>query len=205
VEVRSALRNIVDSGQRASQIIDSVRAMFKKGAHEKDRIDVNDLIRSILILVQNRSQREAISVRTVLSDDIPLVLAGRTQLQQVFMNLIANAIEAMSAVKSRERLLEINSARHEPASVLITVKDTGTGIDPENLDRIFEAFFTTKSDGMGMGLSICRSIIEGYGGRFWASPGETIGSIFFISLPSVNASTHATVAPSMAPETQATG
>ena len=182
-EVRKLLNNIVESGHRASQIIYSVRAMFKKEEHEKDWIDVNHLINDILALIQGRLQKETITVQTDLRRDIPAVLAGRTQLQQVLMNLIANAVEAMSAVTGRQKLLLIRSEVDKSASVLISIDDTGTGIEPENLERIFEAFFTTKSDGMGIGLSICRSIIEDCGGRLWASPGETCGSVFFISLP----------------------
>ena len=182
-EVRKILNNIVESGHRASQIIYSVRAMFKKEEHEKDWIDVNHLINDILALIQGRLQKETITVQTDLRRDIPAVLAGRTQLQQVLMNLIANAVEAMSAVTGRQKLLLIRSEVDKSASVLISIDDTGTGIEPENLERIFEAFFTTKSDGMGIGLSICRSIIEDCGGRLWASPGETCGSVFFISLP----------------------
>jgi signal transduction histidine kinase len=187
-EVHKLLNNIVESGHRASQTIYSVRAMFKKEEHEKEWIDLNLLIRDVLVLIQSRIQKEAISVQTDLCQNLPAVLGGRTQLQQVLMNLIANAIEAMSAVPHREKLLVIRSEVGEPASVSVSVKDTGIGIDPGNVDRIFEAFFTTKSDGMGMGLSICRSIIEGYGGRLWASAGEAEGSVFWIALPTVEAS-----------------
>ena len=183
VEALSALNKIVEGGHRASDVIDSVRAMFKKDGSDKDQIDVNEIIENILTFVQSRIQKEGISVRTGLIRDIPRVLAGRTQLQQVFMNLILNAVEAMKGVTDRERLLVIESAIHDPASVLITVKDSGAGIDPENLDRIFDAFFTTKSEGMGIGLSICRSIVEGYGGRIWASNGESHGSVFHVILP----------------------
>jgi signal transduction histidine kinase len=199
-EVRMLLKNIVESGHRASQIIYSVRAMFKKEEHEKDWVDVNDLIDGVLVLVQSKIDKEAISLRTNLCRDIPPVLGGRTQLQQVLMNLIANAIEAMSAVTGRERVLGIKSEVDESASVLISVSDTGIGIDPPNLTRIFEAFFTTKSDGMGMGLSICRSIIEGYGGRLWASHGVTSGSVFFVALPMIEASLDATVSSSAVTE-----
>jgi signal transduction histidine kinase len=184
VEVRRILKNMIDAGHRANQVIDSVRAMFKQDGHNKDWIEVNELLQNILTLARSDIQKRGILVQTELFRDIPRVLAGRTQLQQVFMNLIMNAVEAMGSVTSRERLLVIRSAIHDPASVLITVKDSGTGIDPENLDRIFDAFFTTKSDGMGMGLSISRSIIEGYGGRLWASRGEPYGSVFHVILPS---------------------
>jgi signal transduction histidine kinase len=186
-EVRKLLNNIVESGHRASRIIYGVRAMFKKEEHEKDWMDVNQLVDDVLVLIQSRIQKEAISVRTELGPDIPAVLAGRIQLQEVLMNLIANAIEAMSAVTDGQKLLVIGTKVGNAASVVISIADTGPGIDPQNLDRIFEPFFTTKSDAMGMGLSICRSIIEGYGGQLWASPVETRGSVFYISLPAAEA------------------
>jgi signal transduction histidine kinase len=113
------------------------------------------------------------------------VEGDRTQLQQVFMNLIVNAVEAMASVTDRERLLVIRSGVYEPGAVTITVEDSGIGIDPKDSKRIFEPFHTTKSDGMGMGLSICRSIIEAHGGRLWASPGASCGSVFHVVLPSV--------------------
>jgi signal transduction histidine kinase len=182
-EARGALRKIVEDGRRAGEIIDSVRAMFQKDGSERDWIDVNEIVVNVLTLVKDEIQRKGISVRTELLQNIPHVLAGRTQLQQVFVNLTMNAVEAMDPVTSREKLLVIKSAIHEPAKVLIIIKDTGTGIDPQNLDRIFDTFFTTKSKGMGMGLAICRSIIEGYGGHLWASPGEPHGSVFHVVLP----------------------
>jgi len=157
--------------------------MFKKDGSERDWIDVNELLVNVLTIVKDGIQKKGISVRTDLRQNIPHVLAGRTQLQQVFVNLTMNAVEAMDAVTNREKLLLIKSAINEPAKVLITISDAGTGIDPQNLDRIFDAFFTTKSKGMGMGLAICRSIIEGYGGRLWATPGEPCGSVFHVVLP----------------------
>jgi C4-dicarboxylate-specific signal transduction histidine kinase len=186
VEVNGALSKIVDDGRRAGQVIESVRTMFKKGGVDTDRIDVNELIENILALARGQIQKECISVRTDLRSDIPCVLAGRTQLQQVLMNLTMNAVEAMQSIANRERLLAIDTAVHDPANVLITVGDSGVGIDSQNLDRIFDAFFTTKLDGMGMGLSICRSIIEGYGGRIWATRGDSFGSVFHVILPSAS-------------------
>ena len=115
------------------------------------------------------------------------MLADRTQLQQVFVNLTKNAVEALGLITDREKLLVIEATVQDPASVLVTVRDSGTGIDPENLDRIFDPFFTTKSDGMGMGLSICRSIVESYRGRLWATRGESYGSVFFVVLPTAQA------------------
>lgn len=182
-EARGALKEIVEDGRRAGQIIDSVRAMFKKDGGEKERIDVNELVANVLVIAKSEIQKKGISVRTDLLENIPSVLAGRTQLQQVFMNLTMNAVEAMDQVTGREKVLAIKSAIDEPAKVLITIKDTGAGIDPQNLDRIFDAFFTTKSKGMGMGLAICRSIVEGYGGCLWASPEEPHGSVFHVVLP----------------------
>jgi signal transduction histidine kinase len=186
IEANSALSKIVDDGRRAGQVIDSVRTMFKKGGVDTDRIDVNELIDNILALARGEIQKAGISVRTGLRLDIPRVLAGRTQLQQVLMNLTMNAVEAMDSVGNRERLLAIDTAMHDSANVLITVGDSGAGIDSQNLNRIFDAFFTTKPDGMGMGLSICRSIIDGYGGRIWATRGDSYGSVFHVVLPSAS-------------------
>ena len=154
---------------------------------DKDSIDVNDLLENVLTLVHREIQRGGISVRANLPRDLPRVLADRTQLQQVFVNLTRNAVEALSPITDREKLLVIEAALQDPANVLVTVRDSGTGIDPENLDRIFDPFFTTKSDGMGMGLSICRSIVESYGGRLWASCGESYGSVFYVVLPTAHA------------------
>lgn len=183
IEVNGALGKIVDDGRRAGQVIDSVRTMFKKGRVDTDRIDVNELIDNILALAHGQIQKAGISVRTGLRSDIPRVLAGRTQLQQVLMNLTMNAVEAMDSTVNRERLLAIDTSMHDSANVLITVGDSGVGIDSQNLDRIFDTFFTTKPDGMGMGLSICRSIIDGYGGRIWATRGDFYGSVFHVVLP----------------------
>jgi C4-dicarboxylate-specific signal transduction histidine kinase len=183
-EARTALNNIVRDGHRASQMIGSVRAMFKKDRRERDQLAVNDLIEDILTLVHGAIKKQQVSIRTELLQDLPHVVADRTQLQQVFMSLIMNAIEAMGPVTNRERLLSIKSGVHGPGTVMIMVEDSGTGIDPNNTERIFDAFFTTKSDGMGMGLAMCRSIIESHGGRLWASPGASRGSVFHIVLPS---------------------
>jgi signal transduction histidine kinase len=182
-EVRGALSKIVEDGRHASQVIDSLREIFQKDDSKKDWINVNDLLVNILTLVKSEIQKKGISVQTELLRDIPSVLAGRTGLQQVFMNLTMNAVEAMDPVSGREKLLVIKTAIHDPANVLITVKDSGPGIDPQNLDRIFDAFFTTKSSGMGMGLSICRSIIEGNGGHISATRGESYGTVFHVVLP----------------------
>jgi signal transduction histidine kinase len=128
-------------------------------------------------------QSHQIIVRTELADDLPLVLADRVQLQQVILNLITNAIDAMSSMADRPRILRLKSETQKPHSVLVSVEDSGSGIDPKNVDHVFDTFFTTKSGGMGMGLAICRSIIEAHQGRLWASAGIQNGSVFRFTLP----------------------
>jgi signal transduction histidine kinase len=187
-EARTALTSIAEDGHRASQVIGSVRAMFKKDSQKRSELAVNDVIEDVLVLVRGEIQRGGVSLRTELLPDLPHVVADRTQLQQVFLNLIMNAVEAMGAVSNRERLLVVKSDVHDPKTVMIMVEDSGTGIDPSEAERIFDAFFTTKSDGMGMGLVICRSIIEAHGGRLWASPGVPRGTAFHVVLPSAKGS-----------------
>jgi signal transduction histidine kinase len=183
-EVRAVLERIARDGHRASQVIASVRAMFKKGVQKRTAIDINDLIREVLALIYGDLQSRSISVHTELAKQLPPVLADHVQLQQVVLNLITNAADAMQSVRDRARLLQVKSATHEPDGILIVVADAGTGIDWENRERIFDPFFTTKSNGMGLGLSICRSIVETHGGRLWASPGTPHGSVFQVVLPS---------------------
>jgi C4-dicarboxylate-specific signal transduction histidine kinase len=182
-EARAALTRIVGDGHRAGKVITGIRAMFRNDEQEKMRLDLNELIQEVLALVQGDILRREVSVQRNLTESLPVVLANRVQLQQVILNLIANALDAMSSVTDRARVLQLKSERMGSAEVIVTVADSGSGIDPESIDRIFEAFFTTKSDGMGMGLSICRSIIESHGGRLSALPGLELGSIFQIILP----------------------
>ena len=181
--LREILDCIVDDGHRASKIIDSIRAIFKRGHQIKEPLDVNDLIRDVLMLVDADLHSHNIAVQTTLDDALPQVSADPIQLQQVILNLIKNAIEAMSAVKDDSRVLRLETELGDSANLSITVQDTGPGIDAENIERIFDRFFTTKSKGMGMGLSICRSIIEAHGGRVWAESRAHQGSMFRISLP----------------------
>jgi PAS domain S-box-containing protein len=183
-EVRALLRRIVSDGHRASEVIASIRSMFGKGAPEKNSpVSVNDLLGDVLALVNGELESHQILLRTEMLEGLPLVMAERIQLQQVLLNLIINAIEAMSSVRDRERVLSVSSMVCEADQVFITIKDSGTGIDPTHMDRIFDAFFTTKARGMGMGLSICRSIVESHGGRLWASPHNPHGTIFHLKLP----------------------
>jgi signal transduction histidine kinase len=182
-EARAALKRIVNDGHRASEVIGSIRAMFKKDSQEKASLDVNQLIREVLVLVHAELQSQRVSVHTELMEDLPQVLADRVQLQQVIMNLTMNAVEAMGSITNRARVLRVKSEVDESHDVLMTVEDSGTGIDPKDINRIFDAFFTTKYHGLGMGLSICRSIIEAHNGRLWASPGVHHGSVFHLALP----------------------
>ncbi len=182
-ETRASLQRIVRDGQRASQVIASVRALFKKDTQTRTPVDVDDLLREALALVDGELQNQKIVLQTRFAGGLPPVLAERIQLQQVILNLLSNAIDAMRPVTNRVRLLRVESAVHDSDGILITVEDSGTGIDPEDIDRIFDPFFTTKSNGMGLGLSICRSFIEAHGGRLWASPATPHGSIFHVALP----------------------
>ena len=181
-EARGALDQIVKDGHRASDIIGGIRAIFRKREERRAPLNVNELIGEVLRLTRAEIQSERISVRTELLNDLPDIMGDRVQLQLVFRNLIVNAVEAMSSVTDRERVLHIKSAL-TPSGVRIAVEDSGTGIDQENMDHIFDTFFTTKSHGMGMGLSICRSIVEAHGGTLSASRSHPCGSIFEIDLP----------------------
>jgi PAS domain S-box-containing protein len=182
-ETQTALRRIVSDGHRASEVVAGIRAMFRRGERANAYYDVNALIREVLALVNGELKSNKVETRVELSDGMPKILADRVQLQQVVLNLMMNAIEAMGSVHNGARVLGVNSQLRDGGDILITVKDSGPGIDPENLDRIFDRFFTTKSNGMGMGLSICRSIVEAHNGRLWAEPGGGPGSVFRISLP----------------------
>ncbi|TMA87633.1 MAG: GAF domain-containing protein [Deltaproteobacteria bacterium] len=182
-EARAALKRIVNDGHRASEVIGSIRAMCKKDIQERASLDVNQLIREVLVLVHAELQSQRVSVHTELMEDLPQVLADRVQLQQVIMNLIMNAVEAMGSITNRARVLRVKSEVDVSHDVLMTVEDSGTGIDPKDINCIFDAFFTTKSHGLGMGLSICRSIVEAHNGRLWASPGVHHGSVFHVALP----------------------
>ena len=144
---------------------------------------VNDLIAEVLAVVRGELDARQVSLRSELSDGLPTVWAAQTQLQQVLLNLVMNAIEAMSSVTTRERVLIVKSEIGASGDVLITVEDSGTGIDPNHVDRVFEAFFTTKAQGMGMGLSICRSIVESHGGLLSIAPRKPNGSSFCVMLP----------------------
>jgi len=185
-EARAALKKITFAGNRASEIVDNLRSMFRKESGARRPLDINGLITNVIGLTSHEAQKHDILVHTTFLDaPKPQTLGDQAQLEQVFLNLVMNAIEAMDSSKSDHRVLELKTSVNEGHEVLVTVADSGPGVDAENLEKIFDAFFTTKPDGMGMGLSICRSIIESHGGRLWALPGDP-GLIFCVSLPSAN-------------------
>ena len=177
-----SLKRIVTNGHRASSVIETVRAMFKKDIAERKPADISDLIRDVLVLMRIELEERHVQVNSVLTSGLPQVSVDRIQLQQVMLNLARNAIEAMSLVTDRPAILRVRSEATAD-EVIISIENSGPGIDPGNIDRIFEPFFTTKPDGMGMGLSICRSIVEAHGGRLSASPGRLYGLIFELVLP----------------------
>jgi signal transduction histidine kinase len=182
-ETRAALSRIVNDGHRASDIIGSIRAIFRKDHGEQALLDVNALISEVLRIMHAELQNERIVVQVELLDKLPGLSGNRMQLQLVLRNLIMNAVESMSFITNRARVLHIRSDMPNTSNVRITVADSGAGIDPESVDRIFDTFFTTKSLGTGMGLSICRSIVEIHGGKLSACPNHPHGSVFEIVLP----------------------
>ena len=182
-EARLALKKIDTDAHRASQVIGSVRAMFRNDNTEKAAATIDEIIKEVIALVQGELRKHGVTARIDLHDDLPNVIGDRIRLLQMFLNLTRNAIEAMSLVADRERILTIKSELHPHEGLLVTVQDTGPGFDSNDGERMFDAFYTTKTDGMGMGLSICRRIAEGHGGRLWASPVTPHGSAFHVVLP----------------------
>jgi PAS domain S-box-containing protein len=181
-EAREAASRMAKDATRAAEIIARVRMIFKKGVAERELVDVNELIREMIILLRNEISRHSISVRTELAEPLPQIMADRVQLQQVMMNLIMNSIDAMKDVEGTRELI-INSQRTENEQLMVSVVDTGVGLPPHQADRIFEAFFSTKAHGTGMGLRISRSIVESHGGRLWATDNSPSGANFCFTLP----------------------
>ena len=182
-EVRVALNGIVADGDRAGAVIESIRANFKRDAQRRGSLDLNDLIGETLSLSGTDLQRQRIDLRIELDPHLPQLVGDRAQLQQVLMNLITNAIDSMAGVDGA-RVLSVKSELKDDGGVMLSVADTGTGIESKDVERFFNPLFTTKSDGMGMGLSVCRSIIEAHDGRLWFTPNVPQGAIFQFVLPS---------------------
>jgi signal transduction histidine kinase len=184
-EAREAAQRMLQNGTRATDVLRSIRSLVQKAEPRVARLEVDTVIKEVLVLARGELQQHRVAVRTELDAGLPTVLGDRMQLQQVLLNLIINAIQSMSGVHDCPRDLIIRCTSDTPnEGVLITVEDSGTGFDPSSGERIFDSMFTTKEGGMGMGLSISRSIIAAHGGRIWASPGESVGAIFHIVLPS---------------------
>jgi C4-dicarboxylate-specific signal transduction histidine kinase len=182
-EARECLRRIVRDGNRAGDVIARLRALVKKSAPAKAPLDFNDMFEEVLAMIDPEARRHRVAVWTDLAAGLPLVRGDRLQVQQVLLNLVMNSIEAMQAVTDRPRELRIRTQPHESDTVLVTVQDTGIGLDPQGMARLFESFYTTKPEGMGLGLSISRTIIEAHGGRLWATPHDGPGATFQFTLP----------------------
>jgi C4-dicarboxylate-specific signal transduction histidine kinase len=187
-EVRRSLAHIAETGYRAGDIVDRLRALVKKAPSRNERQDINARIREVIELTRGEAGKNGVSVQTELVDGLPLIDGDRVQLQQVILNLIMNAIEAMGGVSDGTRELLISTRKAEPDGVLVAVRDSGPELAPATLEHVFDAFYTTKPSGLGLGLSICRSIIEAHGGRLWATANVPHGATFQFTLP-VNADT----------------
>ena len=188
-EARDGLQRIVRDANRASEVVSRIRAFLKRGESRQAQLDVQDVIREVVSPVQGEARTQGVSVRVASADHLPAVTADRVQLQQVFLNLMLNAIEAMTPITDRRRLLEVKADTYRPDAILVAVRDSGVGLDPQRRERIFDAFYTTKPQGMGMGLAISRSIVEAHGGRLWATPNDGYGETFQLTLPVVASGT----------------
>jgi C4-dicarboxylate-specific signal transduction histidine kinase len=181
-EARASAMEIVKEGTRAAEIITRIRQLFKKGTSQRESLDVNEVIREMIGLLRSEVARYSISIRTELAADLPRVMGDRVQLQQVMMNLISNSIDAMKNVDGR-RELAIKSRRAENEQLMVSVSDTGEGLPPQQATQIFDAFFTTKVHGTGLGLSVSRSIVASHNGRLWAADNSPRGASFHLILP----------------------
>jgi NO-binding membrane sensor protein with MHYT domain len=181
-EARAAAMNVVKDGTRAAEIVSHIRLLFKKATPQRELVDLNEVIREMIVLLHSEVTRCSISVRTELAGDLPHVTGDRVQLQQVMMNLITNSIAAMKDVNGR-RELAIKSQRAEDGLIAVCISDSGVGLPPQQADQIFNAFFTTKRDGTGMGLPISRTIVESHNGRLWAAENSPCGASFHLVLP----------------------
>jgi C4-dicarboxylate-specific signal transduction histidine kinase len=180
-EAREAVQRIIRDGKRGSDVITRIRALLKKEPPASVRLQINEVVHEIIALTQNRLR--GITLRTELAEKLPPVPADRVHLQQVLLNLITNAVDAMKPVTDRPRIVHIQTRLDTPGTVLVTIRDSGPGVDPKDIEHLFEPFYTTKPQGLGMGLSISRSIIEAHGGRLWVEPGGGPGAAFRFTLP----------------------
>jgi len=182
-EARQAVDRIIKDSYRASAVISRVRTLVKKAPARSDLVDLNDVILEVLALAESEARRNHVLLKQQLAGDLPFVHGDRVQLQQVILNLIINGLESIAKSKHGSRELSISSTKDEANNVVVAVRDSGDGLDPANLERVFDAFFTTKADGMGMGLAISRTIIESHGGRLWATTNAPKGAVFQFTIP----------------------
>jgi signal transduction histidine kinase len=182
-EAQSALKRLIGDSHRASQLFDNIRALFGKADEGHEPIDANQLIRAVVTGFQGDLEQHGIAADVKLHEDLPKITAHKGQLEEVLINLVRNAIEAMQADKNDHRVLQVSSRRHEDDKIILSIEDSGPGIDPKHAENIFDAFVTTKSHGMGLGLALCRMIIERHSGKLSVSPAHPRGSIFCIVFP----------------------
>jgi len=182
-EIREAVGDIVRDGKRAAEVIARIRTLATKRTTPREKLDLNETIREVLAIVGDEAKRKSVMIRTRFADEVPPVFGDRVQLQQVMLNLVMNGLEAMSSVSERARELVITTGNIDAGQVQVTVEDSGSGVDPNTIERIFDPFYTTKPSGMGMGLSISRSILQNHGGRLWAAPNDGPGTSFHFTLP----------------------
>ena len=182
-EVRQAVEAIIQDGTRASAVLVRTRGLLRRGERLRERLDINDVVREVIALLDGELRRNGVSLGTNLPEDLPPVVVDRVLLQQVILNLMMNAIEAVRAMSDRTRVLRIRTEEQPSDNIAVLVQDSGVGVDPEHSSRMFEAFYTTKVEGVGMGLTISRSIIEAHGGRLWAVANAGPGSTFCFTLP----------------------
>jgi signal transduction histidine kinase len=182
-EARSLVKLMIDNGVRAAEVTSRLRAMVKKSPPRRELLNINDAIMEVIALIGAEAQRNRLSLQTDLSNDLPLILGDRIQLQQVILNLITNAIQAMSGTDPAHQQVSVASRKDGSNGALVEVRDSGVGLEGIALDRLFDAFYTTKPDGMGIGLAVSRTIIESHGGQLWASPNIPKGAVFQFRLP----------------------
>jgi C4-dicarboxylate-specific signal transduction histidine kinase len=180
-EARDAIRSIIRDGHRGSEVIERIRALVKKEQPSRTRVDINETVGNMVRLAPFGSHGADLQME--LMEQLPCVLADRVQVQQVLLNLMVNAIDAMKTISDRPRILRVGTKRHDGNTVLVSVQDSGIGIEPNAMEQLFDTFYTTKRDGMGMGLSISQSIIESHGGRLWANCNDGPGATFYFTLP----------------------
>jgi len=180
---RETAHRTIRDGNRASVVITRLRALFAKKDNATEPVNLNEVTQEVIALSSGELQRGRVMLRTEFADNLPPVTGDRVQLQQVILNLLLNALDAMSGMDDRPRPLVVRTAQDDPHRVCVTVRDAGTGFPPQDADRLFDAFYTTKSDGMGIGLSVSRSIIESHGGRLWAAQNDGPGATFAFSIP----------------------